>query len=398
MTLAYLAQRKIHLLRDADSPAEELESQYVEEVRRRSASIERKSAWKTQGTGARFMGAAAMWDDSAGRVDPVSFTCLARGRKPGEILYAVWTGAVGALLAYDVATREETRLVHGTNAPTSGIATSDDHTVLALVRPQKNGSQNLAVMRDDGGDDALVTDGDTIDDSPSWVPVDAKAAAAGAEVKRHQLVFASRGIGRTPDGQMGGFGPTEINLLDAEHGDLKTLVRDEAFDYLEPRMLADGTLYAMRRPYRAGNEAPSAGHVLKDGLLAPLRLGYAGFRYLDYFSQKYAGKPLTTSGDVKGRNLDARRLLERQNIARAGRSDADEEEASRAPQDWVLVRRRPRAEDEVVATGVAAYDVDRRGLVHTTDGSSIERIEPNDRRRTLVKARFVSAIVPIASV
>ena len=166
MPLAYLAQRRVHILQEGRLEAEELDSPYVQEVRRRSASSERKSAWKTQGTGARFMGAAALWDDAAGRIDPIWFTCLTRGRRPGELLYAVWTGTVSALLAYDVAAREETRLVHGAAAPTTGVATSDDHTVLALVRPQKNGSQNLAVMRDDGGEEALVTDGDTLDDAP----------------------------------------------------------------------------------------------------------------------------------------------------------------------------------------------------------------------------------------
>jgi hypothetical protein len=253
-------------------------------------------------------------------------------------------------------------------------------------------------MRDDGGESQLVTDGDAIDDAPSWVPV-------GPEVKegRHQLVFASRGIGRDAAGMIAGFAPTEIQLLDAEQGDLKTLVQDPAFDYLEPRMMQDGHLYAMKRPYREGPEGPRAGAVLKDGILAPFRLAYAGFRYLDYFSQKYAGKPLTTSGDTRGRNVDARRLVERQNIAAAGRGADDDDEATKAPRDWLLVRCTPGATDTVIAHHVAAYDIGRNGVIHVTDGKSIERIDdaksagPLHKRTRIATARFATTLVPVAA-
>ncbi|MBX3260807.1 MAG: hypothetical protein KF782_14070 [Labilithrix sp.] len=384
--LAYLADRQVHLVFD-DGTEDAIVSPFVEGVQRREASIERKTAWKNRGAGARFMGAAALWDEGDGRRSPASFTSLAKGRRRGEILYAITTGPVSGLFAYDVETKEEQRLVHGTDGAALAIATSDDHRVIAMARDQKSGARNLAVMRDDGGDSALVTDGDTVDDAPSWVPV-------GPEVTegRHQLVYQSTGIGRDAAGMVAGFGPTEINLLDAERGSLKTILSDPEHDYLAPRMTRDGTLYVMRRPYQGLTKPPDPAAYLKDGLLAPLRLAYAGFRYLDFFSMRYTGKPLANAGNAKARNVDARKLIERQNIAAAGEGEEDDAKMRRAPADWVLLRRRPDGDETVVAKSVVAFDVDAEGVVYVSDGDGVDCIGTDGRSERVSRAARVMAL------
>ncbi len=364
---AYLADGQAHLVWD-DGTEEPIASPFVEGVRRREASIERKTSWKTSGTGARFMGAAALWDDAEGRRSPAIFTALGKGRRRGELLYAITTGPVSGLFAYDPKTKEEVRLVHGTDGAPQSVATSDDHCVIAMARDQKSGARNLSVMRDEGGDSALVTEGDTIDDAPAWVPVEREATEG-----RHQLVYQSTGIGRDAAGRIAGFGPTEINLLDAEHGSLKSILSSPEHDYLAPRMLRDGTLFAMRRPYQGLPKAPDPSAYLKDGLLAPFRLAYAGFRYLDFFSMRYTGKPLANAGNLKARNLDARKLIERQNVAAAGEGPEDES-AFRAPSDWVLLRRRPDGTETVIATHVVAFDLDAAGNAYVSDGAGVDRI------------------------
>lgn len=385
--VAYLADGEVHLLSE-DGTEETITSAFVEDVRRREASIERKTGWKTKGTGAKFMGAAALWDEAEGRRSPATFTSVSRGRRSGEILYAITTGPVSGLFAYDVATGDEVRLVHGTDGAPLAIATSDDHRVLALARDQKTGARNLHVMRDDGGDSQIVTTGDAIDDAPSWVPV-------GPEITegRHQLVYQSTGIGRDATGLVAGFGPTEINLLDAEHGTLKTLLSDPRYDYLAPRMARDGSLLVMRRPYRSGPERPDPSAILKDGLLAPFRLAYAGFRYLDFFSMRYTGKPLSTAGDTRARNFDARKLIERQNIEAAG--EVTDEAQRRAPSDWVLLRRQPNGSEAVVAEHVVAFDVTTKGTIFMSDGNAIERIAPDGEKRRLSGVERAVALAAI---
>lgn len=383
---AYLADSGVHFVRE-DGSEDAVVSAFVEGVQQREASIERKTGWKTQGTGARFMGAAALWNAPDGRRSPASFTALTRGRKKGEILYGITTGPVSGLFAFDITTGEEQRLVHGTDGTPLAIATSDDHCVLAIARDQKTGARNLFVMRDEGGDSQQVTDGDTLDDAPSWVPV-------GPEVTegRHQLVYQSTGLGRGADGLVIGFGPTEINLLDAERGALQTLLTDPRYDYLAPRMARDGTLFVLRRPYQGLPQGPDAGAYLKDGLLAPFRLAYAGFRYLDFFSMRYTGKPLANAGNAKARNVDARRILERQNIAAAGEQVQEEADVGRAPAEWVLVRRRPGGEEAVVATNVLAYDVDARGEVLLSDGVGVDRLAPTGEVSRILRSPRVTAL------
>lgn len=328
-----------------------------------------------------------------GRRSPASFTSLSKGRRRGEILYALTTGVVSGLFAYDLETGEEQRIVHGTDGAALAIATSDDHGVLAIARDQKDGSRKLVVMREEGGDSAQITDGDTIDDAPSWVPV-------GPEVTegRHQLVYQSTGIARDPAGHVAGFGPTEINLLDAERGSLKTLLASAEHDYLAPRMTRDGTLFVMRRPYQGLPQLPDPRAHLKDGLLAPFRLAYAGFRYLDYFSMRYTGKPLATAGDTRARRIDARKLYERQNLGVDDPSSvAADASLHRAPADWVLVRRRPGdvvddGVDDVVATNVVAFDLERDGTVVVSDGDGVDRLLPDARPKRISRTPRVTAI------
>jgi len=110
---------------------------------------------------------------------------------------------------------------------------------------------------------------------------------------------------------------------------------------------------------------------------------------------KYSGKPLTTSGDTKGRNVDARRLLERQNVAAAGDVEADED-ARRAPADWVLVRRAPGADEEVVARSVVAYDLAPDRTILVTDGIAVHRLPPDGGSgRKLAAAKFVTSLVAL---
>jgi hypothetical protein len=334
-----------------------------------------------------------MWDDTGARRDPAFFTCLARGRRQGELLYGLSTGTVGGVFAYDVATGQEDRIAHSAEGPLNALATSDDHGVVAFARRHKNGSCNLWVMRDDGGDAAMVTDGDTLDADPSWVPVDADAKEG-----RHQLVYVSAGIGRGATGHIAGLAPSEVLLLDAERGQLKSIAADPRHDYLAPRMARDGTLYAMRRPYRGATPTPSTLATLKDGALFPFRLLYAGFRYLDFFSMRYSGRPLARSGDTKGRRIDARELLERGNVARGDDEDEGEggEETWHAPAEWVLVARRPGGAESEVAKSIATYDVTRDGSLIVTDGASIERLDPaSGKRERLARAKLVTAVVAI---
>jgi hypothetical protein len=87
-----------------------------------------------------------------------------------------------------------------------------------------------------------VTEDESIDLAPSCVD--------GPGARR--LVFQSAGIGRSAAGRFTRLGPSELQLLDLDSGDLTTLAEESDADLLGLRMLADGTLLYIRRPYENG--------------------------------------------------------------------------------------------------------------------------------------------------
>ena len=339
------------------------------------------------------MGAAAMWDEPGGRRQPATFTCLSAGRRPGEILYALSTGTVSGLFAYDLETGDEKRLARDADGTALSLATSTDHGVLAFARRQKNGSCNLAVMRDDGGEWALVTDGDTVDGSPSWVPV-----APGAKDGRHQLVFHCAGIGRDAAGMIAGLGPAEIHLLDAEHGQPEDA-------RLEPEARLPRARHGARR--HALRDAPPLplgaargrrhATLLKDGLLAPFRLAYAGFRYLDFFSMKYSEREAARheqqrQGQERRRPTPRRAPERRGRRRRRGRRGREPRPLRVAPRAADAGR---RGDDHCGVLGGRLRARDRREPARHRRRSRRAPRRAQRSRKKLAAARLVSGLVAI---
>ena len=87
--IAYLADGKLHL-KLGDEPPRVVESPFAESVRARQASLARRSAWKTEGEGARFLAAGHFTGDAEATAASAlaAITGLSRGRVPGEVLYS----------------------------------------------------------------------------------------------------------------------------------------------------------------------------------------------------------------------------------------------------------------------------------------------------------------------
>src|SRR5438093_2122898 len=113
---AYLSEGKIHL-KIGDLPLRTVESRFGRDVRERAIQLQQRHAWKTQGSGARFMSGGALW--GAQDRDPglmrIAVTGLSRGRQPGELLYALETDEVSGLFALKNFGQEEQRLFHGSD-------------------------------------------------------------------------------------------------------------------------------------------------------------------------------------------------------------------------------------------------------------------------------------------
>jgi hypothetical protein len=106
--------------------------------------------------------------------------------------------------------RDEQRLYHTADFRVGQVCSGKGR--LAFVVRHKGGGSSIAVMEADGSGFAEVTEGDTIDLAPRWLPD-----------SRHELVFQSAGIGRTEAGVWAGQAPFTVQQLDLEIGAVATL-------------------------------------------------------------------------------------------------------------------------------------------------------------------------------
>lgn len=392
MRYAYISLGKLVYV-DESGERHELESRFAADYRARAQSIQRKASWKTQGTGARFMGMGPVWgQDLDLEAIPVSFTGLARGASTHELVYSLSTGVVGGVFVMNLRTKEERRLFHSAEQRIEQLATSPDHAVIACSLRNKDGTSNIGVMASDGSEVSMVTDGDSIDLLPAWLP-----RSCIKDDNIHQLLYQSAGVGRDASGTFVAIAPASIELLDPEHGAVNTLLNDSTRDFFAPKMTADRALYCLRRPYEDAN-APSAKRFLLDILLFPFRLLGALLGWLNFFTLRYSGRPLVTSGNARKRSADLRQMIMLGNLFGA-KEDADREDdkaRERALRNWELVAIDERDKSaKAITSGVSAFDLFADGSILVTNGRAITLIGTDGGRKEIAKDKMITAILAL---
>jgi hypothetical protein len=385
--LAYLSQGRLFLL-DKGQPPKPIESQYGREVVERSLSRQNKNKWKSEGEGALFS-RGSLWGVS--KEDPsairVSITAVSSGKNSDQVFYALDTSTVGGLFSYELESGNENRLFHRENLHIKDLCQSFEHDLLACSQHLTNGTANIGICRKSDVD--LVTEGDSVDEAPAWVPG-----------SRKELVFQSAGVARSAGGYPVGLGPFSIQRLDLETGALTTLKEDENFDFLSPRMDKEGRLFFIRRPFeKPGATGYPPQKILLDALLFPFRLLRAIFHYLNFFSLIYSKKPLTTASGPKVEGPDQKTLLLRGKIIDAEKvmREGIQEEGvkSLVPASWQLLKREPGGEETLVAKAVLAFDLDSEGQILYSNGNAIYRAKENGSPELLLKANLIETIVAL---
>lgn len=380
-TIAFVADGVVHVMEPGAAPRP-CESAFALEVRGRAREIQRRHAWKGEGRGARFMSRGLLWG-SVGDSDalPVRVTSLAAGPGPGVLTYTLATEGRTAVCRLILADGVERRLLHGSDRILADVAASPDGGELACSVRHRDGSASLAVMTAEATDLVEVTEGEAQDGAPSWAP------------SGRRLVYESAGVGRDAQGRLAGIGPSALHAIDLDRGSVEELAADPRRCLAQPRVAPDGSLLHVARPY-APQERPSGWRVALDLLLLPLRLLYAVFQYLSFFTARYTGRPLTTAGGPRRKGADARQMQVWSNLLEVG-EDAEEGDAAAAsaPKAWQLVRRREDGTTETVAESVLAYDVAADGAIAYTTGGAIHVVEPDGRRATPVSRPRIQQVV-----
>jgi len=388
---AYLSQGQLYL-KLGDDPVRAVDSKFGESVRQRAAQIQNRNAWKTQGTGAKFMSGGVLWGRGAER-DPlemrIAITGISSGCQPGELFYSLATDEIGGVFLLRERATDELRLLHTADFRVRRLAAGAGQDSIACVVQHKSGQSCIAIMHSDGTNLREVTQGDTIDDAPRWVPGSAR-----------EIVFQSAAIGRNQHGFAVTQAPFAIHRLDLEAGTVTTLAEDLKSDLLTPQLAADGSLYYIRRPYRDPNQPPSIWRYALDLVLLPFRLLFAIFQFLNFFTVRYTGNTLTTTGAARQKHADFRKMMIWGNLLDADKAADRAQDGTPAlvPKSWELIRRTHQGSignEAVLARGVLSFDLYADGSVLYSNGSAIYRADRKGGLERLAKDALIEQVVAV---
>ncbi len=382
----YVSQGKIHL-KEPDKPARLIESKFGQSLVDRNSQIQRRNSWKTQGTGAKFMSGRLLWGRQFEEDEeiPVVVNAISRGAGPGEILYSLSTHEIGGVFSLTGA--DEKRLLHTADFRVGHLTAHRLENKIACAVRTKGGS-HIAVMQGDGRELTDVTQGDSLDLNPSWVPDTA-----------NHLIFQSSGIARNAAGVNVGVSPTRIERVDIDSGVITTLLENNSLDYLNPAMDTAGNLYCIRKPYISSKQNFNPLRAALDLLLLPFRLLYAVFQFANLFTMRYTGNTLVSSGNVRQREADLRQMMLMENLYHATRVPGaflSPNKQWRAPRSWELIRRAQSGETKVLEKGVLTFDLLKNGSVLFSDGRRILHRDLNGVKKELLKDEFISQVLSIS--
>ncbi len=338
LLLACISQGQLSL--EGNGGGQILESPFGRSLRDRAVQIYNRHAWKMQGSGGQSLTRALR---TAPERDPSDFriaiTSVTRGSHPGELLYTLETDEISGVFARD-AEGVEKRLFHTADFRVRHLDVRPDGAEIAVSVAYRNGMENLAVLKADGSGLTEVTDGDSRDQAPRW-----------AKGPGRRLLFQSSGMGRDPHGRLARLGPFSIQELDLDTGEISCLAQAAEFDFLAPRVAADGNLYYIRRPNRSAPPPPSLGTALQQTARLPFRILWVIGKLINLSVEQRTGTPL---------------------VPRKGIAEQD----FTTPRSWVLMRHAGAGPEEAdtIAEGVRSFDLAADGSVVYCDGFAVHRI------------------------
>ncbi len=388
MRIVFLSEGKLFLKEDGRD-AVEIESPFARAAVDRAATRNERNAWKTKDReGGDPFSNRLVWGRQAERAadGAPTFRHVARGAKPGELLYALAMSASSGLFRYNLDSHDETRLFHRQDFDACGLTCNPATGEIVVASRDKDDLGKLEQMDESSRRRDRVTAGDGHDSQPSYHPA-----------QPNVVFFQSSGAGRDEEGRLVALGPAAICRLECASGKLETVREDEHYDFLAPKMDAAGRLYFIRRPFAARHDVP-LGDRLKAFVLVPWHLASAVFGFLDAFSRLFGKQSLKPAAG--GPNLPAARQryatfqdmpvqLERVLNKRTRNIDG----VQLVPDTWELVRREADGREEVIGRHVVAFDLGPDGALVYTDGLRIW--QTGDSPHKLHEGHIVQAVLVV---
>ena len=384
INIAYLSKGKLYC-KSQDKKIEEVQSEYIQKLIDRIEKKQQQHGWK-EGTSWGTTPVGGVREFSTDNID-VHFTA-AEILPENKILYFLKGEGFGGLFRYDIKSKEELRISHHQNLDYTDLRHDPSRKQILCTSNLSSGVSNIVLMNEDGDSSRELTGGDTEDISPCWLS-DGSNGSNG----KNQIVFQSMGLARSTEGFVVARGPASIQLLDTDKGEVTSVLENENYDFLDPKVSSQGDLYFIRRPYDTDQYKTS--NLFLDTILFPFRLSRAVFHYLNFFSLMYSREPLSSASSpygkadmkdimLKGKRIDAEKALKKgHNIQGI---------PSLVPKTWELICRNQEGQETVLANSVSSYDLSDDDKIIYSNGYGVFSLE-NGISALIFKDKLVSEIV-----
>lgn len=384
MRFVYISENKIFEYNDKNIT--EIPCLRIEKYKETVMKMQKNKEWKTSGTGAKFMGVninqAGNYSASLARITGI---CCSKG----ELMYSVYYEEVGGLYRrnYDPDDKNE-GLIHSSNKICFGAFDYRDGKAVISMGSDMN-LMHIGVMDISSGSYTEYTDGDTIEENPTW-SADGKG-----------IYFSTAGYARSSGGIISAVGPRSIAYLEPEKSQMDEIAADNKYDYLYPKEDSKGNLYYIRQNYRDGESDKSL--TPGDILLFPYRLLKGVLGFLDFFTTSFGGESLKSGGNSS--SMKSKQRSEREMFIDGNRINAEklqklneargEKYAGIMPLSRVLIKRSPDGNETVIKRGVLSYCLIDDDTVIISNGNHIFSILPDGNQEHIAKAKLAVNICTI---
>ncbi len=377
MRFVYTSENKIYEYND--KKITEIPCLRIEKYKETVTRLQQNKAWKTSGTGAMFMGTYVNPENNhVADLAKITGICCSKD----ELMYSVYYEEVGGLYRrnYDPDDRNE-GLIQSSNKICFGTFDCRDGKA-ALSMGSNINMMHIGVMELSSGNYTEYTDGDTIEENPTW-SADGKG-----------IYFSTAGYAVGHNGNISAIGPRSIAYLEPGKSEMDEIAADNKYDYLYPKQDSKGNLYYIRQNYKDGESGSSV--TPADIVMFPYRIVKGMFGFLDYFTTSFGGESLKSGG--KGSSSKSKQRSEREMFIDGNRINAEKVQklneakgdkfAGIMPVSRVLIRRSADGNETVVKRGVLSYCLIDDGTVIFSNGNHIFSIFPDGTQEHIAKAKL----------
>lgn len=381
MMITFFYMQNHHLFYFSDGNSTEINCQAIEQYASNLKQIHRSKEWKTQGKGANFMG---VYQDELDldNIHPSDASFIAQN----QMVYTavLQQGAAVQTKSFQQLQQAEGLVLRHTDCTIHEISyDSTQHRLAMSLTGQQYGERNLAILPLDHNRFQFITEGECCDSNPFFDPQNSDI-----------LYYDSCGLAYTERGIIAS--PRTINRLNINTGELDNILSDERYDYFQPQLDQRGNLYCIRRPYQ--QEKTSNNNTLRDIVLAPVRIGKAIIGWLDFFTRRYSGESLKTSGANPAKSKqqsDEERFIEGNLIKVEQNRQKSQQDGdtypSFIPKTWELIQITPAGETKLIKQGVMAFAIAQEGECIYSNGQFIIHNQ-HGQETMLLKAKWASKL------